>query len=114
MYHLNITATTDVQSVTISRDQGDIYSIQCSYVTGSDAIGCVYILVSNKTNVNNFTGTLERTRMLVEISNIGCYLEVLAYDLERDNTTGTLPIRENINSSETCNVEPLPGIKIIT
>ena len=55
--------------------------------------------------MGNITGTIKRTNSegdLLNISNIGCYKEVLAYDWESDNTTGTISIRENINSNETC------------
>ena len=100
---LHVIVTTDVQNVTLSRREGTIYSIQCSYINNSNAQGCVYVLVSMV--VGNITGTIERTSSggdLVTISNIGCYKEVLAYDWEDDNTTGTLPIRENFSSNETC------------
>ena len=85
------------------RREETIYSIQCSYINGSNAQGCVYVLVGMV--VGNITGTIERTSSegdVVAIFNIGCYKEVLAYDWESDNTTGTLPIRGNINSNETC------------
>ena len=110
---INVVVTTDVQSVTVSRLERDTYSIQCNYITGSDAIGCVYTLVSNKKEVSDLSGTLKRTSlggMVVEIPNVGCYREVLAYDLERDNTTGTLPIRGEVNFSEPCDVGVSQGI----
>ena len=59
--------------------------------------------------VVSITGTIRRTSSegdLVNISNIGYYKEVLAYDWESDNTTGTLPIRGNINSNKIC---PIAG-----
>ena len=93
--------TTDVQSVTVSRRNNGTYSIQCSYITGSDARGCVYILVSGVEGVGNITGTIERTNsegLVIELHNASCYSEVLAYDWERDNTTGSLPIRGQITS----------------
>ena len=59
--------------------------------------------------VGNITGTIRRTSSegdLVTISNIGYYKEVLAYDWESDNTTGTISIRGIINLNEMC---PIAG-----
>ena len=89
------------------RKEVTIYSIQCSYINGSNAQGCVYVLVSMV--VGNITGTIKRTSSegdVVTISNIRYYKEVLAYDWESDNTTGTLPIRGNVNFNEMC---PITG-----
>ena len=69
--------------------------------------------MSNKKEVSDLSRTLKRTSlagMVVEIPNVGCYREVLAYDLERDNTTGTLPIRGEVNFSEPCDVGVSQGI----
>ena len=59
--------------------------------------------------VGNITGTIEKTNFkgYLNISNIGCYKEVLVYDWESDNNTGILPIRGNISSNEMC---PIKGI----
>ncbi len=46
----------------------------------------------------NITGIINRTSsegVRIEVPNIGCYREVLAFDLESDNTTGTLRVRGN-------------------
>ena len=98
---LSLIVTTDVQSVTVSRRNNGTYSIQCSYITGSDAHGCVYILVSEVKGVKNIKGTIERTNsegLAIELHNASYYGEVLAYDWERDNTTGSLSIRGCITS----------------
>ena len=82
------------------RKEETIYSIQCSYIKGSNAQGCIYVLVGMV--MGNITGTIRRTSSegnLVTISNIGYYKEVLVYDWESDNTIGILPIRGNISSN---------------
>ena len=79
----------------------DIYSIQCSYLSGSDVNGCVYVLVSSEEGVENVTGFIERDSngVTLEVANIGCYCEVLAYD---NNTINQVqPVRTSI-TDETC------------
>ena len=92
-----------MEIVTVCRREETIYSIQCSYINGSNAKGCICVFVNMV--VGNITGIIERTNSegdLVNISNIGYHKEVLAYDWECNNTTGNLTIRGNINSNETC------------
>ena len=77
----DIVVTTDVQGVVFTT-VGDTYSIQCSYLSGSDVSGCVYVLVSREEGVENMTGFIERdsSGVILEVANIGCYSEVLAYN----------------------------------
>ncbi len=91
--------TTDVEEVRQCLVENTTYSIQCSFISGSNAHGCVFILVSGVEGVANITGIINRTSsegVRIEIPNIGNYREMLAFDLESDNTTGTLPLRGNI------------------
>ena len=83
--------TTDVQGVEFTI-VGDIYTIQCSYLSGSDVNGCVYVLVSREEGVENVTGFIERDSNGLEVANIGCYSEVLAYD----NNTRSLAVKASI------------------
>jgi hypothetical protein len=92
--------TSDVQRVLFTREQGDSYSIQCSYLNGSVASGCVYILVSGIEGVVNITGSMNRndsSGVLLLIPNIGCYSEVVVFTI---NVTDALPIRESINATD--------------
>ena len=89
-----------MQEIIFTRIHVDIYSIQCSYLSGSDISGCVYILVSREEGVENVTDFIERDfNVYIEVANIGCYSEVLAYD----NTTigEILPVRTSI-TEEAC------------
>ena len=92
--------TTDVQSVVFTRVEENTYSIQCSYLSGSDISGCVYILVSREEGVENVTGFIEKDSngVTLEVANIGCYSEVLAYD----NNTRNPHVKTNIITSEIC------------
>ena len=61
--------------------------------------------MSGEEGVENVTGFIERDSngVTLEVANIGCYSEVLAYD----NSTRSIPIRTNISltdiSNEACN-----------
>lgn len=100
-------ATSVILAVFITKERDDTYSIQCSFLTGSDACECVYVLVSGEEGVENITGTIKRnsTGVSIVVANIGCYREVLAYA----NTTDALPVRESIITEELCTVGVLGG-----
>ena len=91
-----------MQGVSICQVDTTHFSIQCSYLNGSDISGCVYVLVSREEGVNNVAGFIERdsNEVTLEVANIGCYSEVLAYD----STTidDILPVRTRINTSSVC------------
>ena len=89
----DIVVTTDVQGVVFTT-VGDAYSIQCSYLNGSDVSGCVYVLVSREEGVENVTGFIERdsSGVILEVASIGCYSEVLAYD----NNARSLAVKASI------------------
>ena len=91
--------TTDVQDVRIIWRNRNTFSIQCSYITGSDARGCVYTLVSGVKGVANITGTVERNQLdgVVALVNANQYVEVLAYDWESDDSFGNISIRRRID-----------------
>lgn len=97
-------ATSVIQAVFFTREQGDTYSIRCSFLTGGDASGCVYVLLSGEVGVKNITGSIDRNSSGVSlvVANIGCYSEVLAYA----NTSDALPviIRESIITEEVCSI----------
>ena len=97
----NYTVTTDVQGILFTRINVDIYSIQCSYLSGSDVNGCVYVLVSREEGVENVTGFIENDSngVTLEVANIGCYGEVIAYDNATINEI--LPVRTSI-TDEAC------------
>ena len=84
--------------MTVSQVEDSIYSIQCGYVTGSDARGCVYVIRGGDV-LGNVIGTIDRSNSAGVIMELTCYSEVLAYDWESDNSTGTLPVRIHINTT---------------
>ena len=100
--------TTDVQNVTVStcecHKDGCTVLIRCIYLSGSDARGCVYTLVSGEEGVRNVTGTIERGDTAKEISLAHPYGQLVVYDLERDGTMGDIPAGR-IDISSATNVD---------
>ena len=85
------------------------YSVQCTYIKGSKARGCVYILVSGVEEIfKNISGIIRidssEGNNIIEVFNIGCYREVLAYDLENNNDIGSLSVKGSINSYKSCSI----------
>ncbi len=88
-----------MEEVRLCLVENTTYSIQCIYISGSNSRGCVFILVDGVEGVANITGIINRTSsegVRIEVPNIDHYREVLAFDLESDNTTDILPLRGNI------------------
>ena len=114
MFHyITMTVTTDVRNVCICRlEDTDNYILQCGHVTGSNARGCVYF-IDRGNGIGNITGTIARSNsagVAVELSDISnAFDELLAYDLEFDNTTGTLPISGNLSNTEMCTTSTTTG-----
>ena len=53
--------------------------------------------MSGEEGVENMTGFIEgdSNGATLEVANIGCYSDVLAYDI---NSIGSLPVRTSVNS----------------
>lgn len=76
--------------VHFARIQGFAYSIRCIHQNGSNAKGCVFVLVSTVEWVEDAFGVIEGVasgRVVVFLQNAGCYGEVLAFDLGDDNSS---------------------------
>ena len=99
----SLSATTDVQSVSICRVEGtSTYSIQCGYVTGSTDAGCAYTVVGEGVLESGTIARGDSDGVTVELAGGTCCSEVLACDweTESENTTCAPPaVRVNISSS---------------
>jgi hypothetical protein len=101
--------TTDVQDVTICQVNTTTYIISCVFLSGSDASGCNYTLMSEEGSI---TGSIERSNsggetIVVAGTAAGSELLLQAYasDLVLDNTTQSLVVTRNITRYS---LEPCP------
>ena len=91
--------TTDVQKVSavVLGDQ-HAFIVQCEFIIGSDAQGCLVILVGESDNVTLYlTRSSKVTLETVMVTNPpSSYSKVLAFDVECDGSVGTLAILGDI------------------
>ena len=89
--------TTDVQNISaVGLDDQRSFIIECEFISGSDAQGCLVILVGE---LDNITTILTRTSNVetVEVANPPLsYFKVLAFDVEQDGSIGTVAIQGDI------------------
>ena len=110
--------TTDVQKVTAAVS-AEAITVQCMFVNGSTARGCMVVLVSQSHNVTvNLTrddlcatGIFNDTHLLQNV----CITGVVGYDIESDGTVGTLAILGELsNGNLTCPSDnPTQGMSIV-
>jgi hypothetical protein len=91
--------TTDVQDVTICRVNTTTYIISCVYLSGSDASGCNYTLMSEEGNI---AGSIDRSNSegkTIVVAGSELLLQAYASDLILDNTTNNLVVTRSITGS---------------
>ena len=84
--------TTDVQNVTATPVESmDAFVVQCDFITGSNAKGCMFVLEGE---FENITANLEQNDSeIVNVSHpLSCYCEIFAFDIESDGSVGTLAV----------------------
>ena len=91
-----------MQNVSICQLNATTYTIQCTYLNGSDSRGCVFVLVSREEEVEDITGTIPRSNrdgVAIELSDIMDFNVVLAFDLEEGNAISTVPLSVTIGAA---------------
>ena len=81
----------------IPTDDSSLIRVQCDFITGSDAQGCMVVLVGDFNETLNLTrrenaSDVSETYMFNSQYTISCFKTVLAYDIERDGSIGSLAI----------------------
>ena len=89
-------------------------TLQCEFITGSDATGCMVVLTSE--NSQKVQYNLTRNGTISEVLSVtlehppSCYTGVEAFDIESDGSVGSLAVPGQliINSQAPC-TPPLSG-----
>ena len=102
--------TTDVQMVraTVLSNLSNTFRIHCDFISGSDALGCLVILVGK---YDNTTITLLRNSTNSEVNvteSVSCYKGVLGFDIEGDGQIGNLAVPGRLFPDIYSNTKCLP------
>lgn len=78
----------------VTMDNNTLITVQCEFITGSDAQGCMIVLVSNFENITvNLTKSSPCTVVELNVTQkIFEFTEVFGYDIESNGSVGSLPI----------------------
>ena len=75
--------------------------VNCYFINGSDAQGCLVIFISNFGQVNNQTARLDSNSTVWEEFNldhpVSCYDQVLGFDIEAGGNVSDLAVMANIS-----------------
>ena len=105
-YILNA-GVSDLQDVTTMVVGESTVDIQCLFISGSDAVGCKVVVVSDHQNINNETANLTRNNtsaygQLILTHKSSCYHRVVAYTITIDHhIVSTFYLEEALKNSET-------------
>ena len=100
--------TTDVQNVQVVQVNGtNAFEVLCDYIPGSNANGCMVVLVGGTPNVNNITVNLTRARdgsastkvVYLTLPTL-CYDQVFAFDIEYDGSVAAIAVPGRLITSE--------------
>ncbi len=98
--------TTDVQQVEAKQIGSDI-QVQCNFISDSDALGCMVVLVGDAinttVNVTRFGTSNSYSVLILPSKSLSCYCEVFAFDIESDRSVGTLSISGELMDEPICN-----------
>ena len=100
-----ISVTIDVQMVQATV-RNSVIELVCEFIYGSDALGCMIVLVSNCSKVSDEHINLTRnstsakvTRQLHFPLNISCFHRVFAYDIDLNGTVSNFSIEGRVQST---------------
>ena len=98
--------TTDVQVVAATQIEGVNTTIQCEFITGSNATGCMVVLTNEEGQKVQYNLTRNQSTNLATLTvtlelPLSCYDGVEAFDIESDGSVGSLTVPgQIINSSQ--------------
>ena len=92
---------SDLQDVTLMAEGEYTVDIQCLFISGSDAVGCKVVVVSDHQSINNETANLTRNSTLAYCQlnlthQVSCYHRVVSYTIKIDHQIVSTFSREKI------------------
>ena len=91
------------------------FHVQCDFVEGSDAQGCMILLVGTYSNVTvnitkRYRNSISADTTVNVVEPTSCYHEVYAFDIEYDGSMGTLAIPGQLSTEGESSLVPQCGI----
>ena len=104
--------TTDVQGVSLCSIDDTTYAVSCTYLNGSSSRGCTYTLTGGSPDIQDLTGTVERSNDEgeIQIPNLMDYTGLRVVDLESANSSGNVSITGSISDIQRCPVSGMEGL----
>ena len=87
--------TTDVQMIrAVPLEDSNAFMLQCNFINGSDAQGCMVVVVSQFGNVSrNLTRNSTHVTGIINVTHpFSCFNKVVGFDIESDRSVGTLAV----------------------
>lgn len=90
--------TTDTQMVraVVLSGINSAFRVQCDFITGSNAQGCMVVLVGEFDNVTVNLKRDNNTEVIIVTYPVSCYKKVLAFDIEYDGSIGTVAVSREL------------------
>ena len=103
--HFIYLVTSDVQVVSATVVGESTIDIQCWFIHGSDALGCKVVLVSDHPTISDEIGIFLRNKTYASGTMtlaypVSCYLRMVAFDIESDNTTNNFTLEGNFMTAQ--------------
>ena len=80
-------------TATALEEKDNVFIVQCDFITGSNAQGCMVVLVGEFDNITaNLTRNNPCVSLAVNVTQNYCYDIVFGFDIESDGSVGTLAV----------------------
>ena len=91
------------------------FQVQCDFIPGSDAQGCMIILVGDYNNVSVTLLMNQTNSEIINITNsVSCYKRVIAFDVEHNGQIGTLAVPGKLSGNVNITTKYLPSYRAAT
>ena len=101
--------TTDVQTVRATAlDELNAFTVQCEFISGSNAQGCLVVLMGRYDNLTErLTRNNTKFNLVLVKHSQSCYRNVIAFDIESNGSVGLIAVPGYVNelTGSKCNRE---------
>ena len=86
------------------------FRVQCDFIPGSDAQGCMIVFVGEHDNVSvTLLMNLTNSEIINVTNSVSCYKRVVAFDVEHNGQIGTLAVPGKLSGNVNTRTKCLPS-----